>query len=154
MNEPIYLLTGVTGATGGAAARELRKQGRRVRGLVHKDDARAEALRALGVETIVGDLLDLDSIRRAMEGVAGAYFVYPIPHGGLIDAAAFTAQAEIEEGVQSLVDMSQKSARREAKSHAARDHWVSERPAWRRTTRTASSRGRTTSSRGSPASDR
>src|SRR5580704_5574109 len=91
MNEPIYLLTGVTGATGGAAARELRKQGRRVRGLVHKDDARAEALRTLGVETIVGDLLDLDSIRRAMEGVAGAYFVYQIQNDGLIEAAAFAA---------------------------------------------------------------
>src|SRR5260221_3127439 len=127
MNEPIYLVTGVTGRTGGAAARELRNQGRRVRGLVHKDDARAEALRTLGVETIMGDLLDLDSIRRAMEGAVGAYFVYPIPDSGLIDAAAFTAQAAIEAGVQSLVNMSQKSARREAKSHAARDHWVSER---------------------------
>lgn len=126
MSDPIYLITGVTGATGGAAARELRAHGRRVRGLVHKDDVRAEALRALGVETIVGDLLDLDSIRRAMEGVAGAYFVYPF-RDGLIEAAAFTAQAAIEAGVQSLVNMSQKSARREAKSHAARDHWVSER---------------------------
>jgi uncharacterized protein YbjT (DUF2867 family) len=58
--------------------------------------------------------------------VAGAYFVYPI-RDGLIDAAAFTAQAAIEAGVQSLVNMSQKSARREAKSHAARDHWISER---------------------------
>jgi NAD(P)H dehydrogenase (quinone) len=57
MSEPIYLITGVTGATGGAAARELRRQGRRVRGLVHKEDARAEALRALGIETMVGDLL-------------------------------------------------------------------------------------------------
>lgn len=126
MNEPLYLITGATGATGSAAARELRKQGHRVRGLVHKNDARAEALRASGIEPVVGDLLDLDSIRRAMDGVAGAYFVYPIPAEGLIDAAAFTAQAAIEAGVQSLVDMSQISARREAKSHAARDHWVSE----------------------------
>src|SRR5258708_16510126 len=92
MSEPIYL---ITGATGGAAARELRKQGRRVRGLVHKNDARAEALRMLGVETIVGDLLDLDSIRRAMEGVAGAYFVSPFEEG-LIDAAAVTAQGPVE----------------------------------------------------------
>lgn len=38
MSEPIYLITGVTGATGGAAARELRKQGHRVRGLIHKDE--------------------------------------------------------------------------------------------------------------------
>ena len=126
MSEPIYLVAGVTGRTGGAAARELRKQDRRVRGLVHENDAGAEALRMLGVETIVGDLLDLDSIRRAMEGVAGAYFVYPLKKEGLIDATAFTAQAAIEAGVQALVNMSQKSARREAKSHAARDHWITE----------------------------
>ena len=70
MNEPLYLIMGATGATGSAAARELRKQGRRVRGLVHKDNARAEALRTSGAETVVGDLLDFDSILRAMEGVA------------------------------------------------------------------------------------
>lgn len=72
MSEPIYLVTGVTGATGGAAARELRKQGHRVRGLIHKDDARAESLRALGVETVAGE--SPISTRRAMEGVAAAYF--------------------------------------------------------------------------------
>src|SRR5258707_12211332 len=113
MNEPIYLVTGVTGRTGGAAARELRNQGRRVRGLVHKDDARAEALRTLGVETIMGDLLDLDSIRRAMEGAVGAYFVYPIPDGGLIDAAAFTAQAAIETDGHSPVKILATAARRQ-----------------------------------------
>jgi uncharacterized protein YbjT (DUF2867 family) len=108
MNEPLYLIMGATGPTGSAAARELRKQGHRVRGLVHKNDARAEALRASGVEPVVGDLLDLDSIRRAMEGVTGSYFVYPIRADGLIDAAALTAQAAIEAGVRSLVDMSQR----------------------------------------------
>src|SRR5260370_41669474 len=101
MREPIYLITGVPGATGGGAARELRKQGRRVRGLVHKNDARAEALRMLGVETIVGDLLDLDSIRRAMEGVAGGYFVSPVGEG-LLDPGAVPAQAAIE-AVRGLV---------------------------------------------------
>ena len=68
MSERIYLITGVTGATGGAAARELRKQGHRVRGLIHKDDARAEALRASGIETVAGDLLDLDSPRDGRRG--------------------------------------------------------------------------------------
>jgi len=45
---------------------------------------------------------------------------------GLIDAAAFFAQATIEAGVKSIVNMSQKSARREAKSQAARDHCITE----------------------------
>ena len=60
-----------------------------------------------------------------MEGVRGAYFVYPFKPG-LIDAASFFAQAAIEAGVESIVNMSQKSARREAKSEAARDHWITE----------------------------
>jgi NAD(P)H dehydrogenase (quinone) len=51
--------------------------------------------------------------------------VYPFKLG-LIDAAAFFAQAAIEAGVKSIVNMSQRSARREAKSHAARDHWITE----------------------------
>src|SRR2546429_9488427 len=90
MSEPIYLITGVTGATGGAAARELHKQGRRVRGLIHKDDARAEALRMLGVETSVGDLLDLDSVRRALEGVAAAYVLFPFSNALRPRAASTT----------------------------------------------------------------
>jgi hypothetical protein len=55
-----------------------------------------------------------------MEGVSAAYFVYPlIP--GLIDATAYFAQAAREAGPRSIVNMSQISARRESKSHEARD---------------------------------
>jgi NAD(P)H dehydrogenase (quinone) len=96
--------------------------------MVRSEDKRAEALRAAGAETVVADLLDLDSVRAALEGVTGAYFVYPLRDGeGLLNATAFMAQAPKEAGVKAIVNMSQISARREAKSHAARDHWVSER---------------------------
>lgn len=125
MAEPLYLISGATGTTGRAAVAELRRAGKRVRALVHKEDARAEKLRSIGAETVVGELLDLDQVRSAMEGVTGAYFVYPF-QPGLIDAAAFFAQAAIEAGVKSIVNMSQKPARREAKSHASRDHWITE----------------------------
>lgn len=125
MADPLYLISGATGTTGRAAIAELRRVGKRVRALIHTEDARAEALRQLGAETVTGELLDLDQVRAAMEGVTGAYFVYPFKPG-LIDAAAFFAQAAIEAGVKSIVNMSQKSARREAKSHAARDHWITE----------------------------
>jgi nucleoside-diphosphate-sugar epimerase len=40
MNEPLYLITGANGYTGSAAARELREQGHRVRGLVGNSMAR------------------------------------------------------------------------------------------------------------------
>lgn len=125
MADPLYLISGATGTTGRAAVAELRRAGKRVRALVHKDDPRAEKLRKLGAETVVGELLDLDQVRAAMEGVTGAYFVYPF-QPGLIDAAAFFAQAALEAGIKSIVNMSQKSARREAKSEAARDHWITE----------------------------
>ncbi|MET3967724.1 MULTISPECIES: NmrA family NAD(P)-binding protein [Bradyrhizobium] len=125
MVDPLFLISGATGTTGRAAVRALRRAGQRVRALVHKEDARAKALREEGAETVVGELLDLDRTRAAMEGVRGAYFVYPF-EPGLIEAAAFFAQAAIEAGIESIVNMSQKPARREAKSEASRDHWITE----------------------------
>src|SRR5260370_24291652 len=61
-----------------------------------------------------------------MLGVAGAYFCYPI-RPGIIQATALFAQAAKEAGVKCVVNMSQISAREDAKSHAAQDHWLAER---------------------------
>lgn len=122
----LLLVTGATGPTGRATVQELRKAGARVRAFVHAEDARADALRKLGAEVVVGDLLDLAAVRAATKGVTAAYFVYPI-RSGLIDATAYFAQAASEAGVKAIVNMSQISARSDAKSNAARQHWVSER---------------------------
>ena len=62
-----------------------------------------------------------------MAGVTAAYFCYPIPPGGLLQATTVFAQAASEAGVRAVVNMSQISARREAKSNAARQHWLAER---------------------------
>lgn len=126
MDAAEILVSGATGRTGGAAIEELLRLGRRVRAYVRRDDDRAAALRERGVEIAVGDFSDLDVIRAAMEGIRSAYFLYPI-RPGIIEASAFFAQAAKEAGVGAIVNMSQISARRVAKSHAARDHWVSER---------------------------
>lgn len=120
------LVTGAAGFTGGAAVDAALKLGLPVRAFVHADDARAATLRARGVEVAIGDLSDIDSVRAALEGVRAAYFVYPIGPG-IIDATAYFAQAAKEAGVGAIVNMSQISARRDSKSHAAQDHWVSER---------------------------
>lgn len=61
-----------------------------------------------------------------MEGVSSAYFLHPIAPG-ILGAAAYFAQAAKEAGVSAIVNMSQISARRESTSHAAQDHWISER---------------------------
>ena len=120
------LVTGATGATGGYTIHALTEFDVSIRAMVRKDDHRAARLRAAGVEVVLGDLLDLDSVRAAMEGVNAAYFVYPLLPG-LIDATAYFAQADHEAGLHGIVNMSQVSARRDSKSHQARDHWISER---------------------------
>lgn len=126
MNQLKFLITGATGDTGRATIGELTKRRLPVRALVRREDDRAARLRALGAEVVVGDLLDLDRVQAALEGISAAYFVYPI-EPGLIDATAYFAQAAKEAGVGAIVNMSQISARRDSKSHAARDHWIAER---------------------------
>ena len=74
---------------------------------------------------MIGDLLDFDAVREALRGVNRAYFVYPI-RPGLVQATAQFAQSASEAGVEAIVNMSQVSARADAKSHSARDHWLAE----------------------------
>jgi len=120
-----YVISGATGATGSKTVEFLLEAGVKVRAYVHRQDERSAALSALGAELVTGDLLDFEAVRRAMEGVKGAYFVYPIKPG-ILQATAYFAQAAKEAAVSAIVNMSQISARREAKSHAAQDHWISE----------------------------
>ena len=120
------LITGATGDTGGYAIEQLLQKGHQVRALVHRIDDRSKRLEDKGVEVVAGDYLDLDAMRAAVKGVRRAYFVYPI-RPGIIQATAYFAQAAKEAGVEAVVNMSQISARENAVSHAARDHWVAER---------------------------
>ena len=126
MSEAEVLVSGATGRTGGAAIDALLKMGKSVRAYVRSDDERATALRQRGVDIAIGDFTHVDSIRAAMEGVRSAYFLHPISPG-ILGAAAYFAQAAKEAGVTAIVNMSQISARRESTSHAAQDHWISER---------------------------
>jgi NAD(P)H dehydrogenase (quinone) len=121
------LVTGATGATGGSAITKLLELKIPVRALVHKADARSEQLRASGAEIVQGDLADFEAVNEALKGITGAYFVFPIQVPGILETTAFFAQAAIEQGVSSIVNMSQISARRTAKSHAAQNHWIAER---------------------------
>jgi len=49
-----------------------------VRALVHNADAHSDRLKSLGAEVMVGDLLEPNDVRRALEDVSAAYLVYPI----------------------------------------------------------------------------
>jgi uncharacterized protein YbjT (DUF2867 family) len=120
------LVTGATGDTGRATVDELLARGHRVRALAHGQDERSKKLQERGAEVVYGDLLDFARVRAALDGVRRAYFVYPI-RPGILQATAYFAQAAKEAGVDGIVNMSQKTARPDAKSHAATDHWLSER---------------------------
>lgn len=120
------LVTAATGKTGRYVLPLLLGRGHRVRALVHKLDDRSERLADQGADIMVGDLLDLQAMRAAVDGVDGAYFCYPIAPG-LVEATAYFAQAAREARVGAIVNMSQISARADAGSNAARQHWISER---------------------------
>jgi len=122
----LFLVTGATGATGSKTVKFLLEGGARVRAFVYREDDRSAALSSLGAEVVTGNLLDFESVRNGLEGVQGAYFVYPIMPG-LLQATAYFAQAAKEVELSAIVNMSQISARREARSHAAQDHWIAER---------------------------
>ncbi|MFD9697726.1 NAD(P)H-binding protein [Lentzea sp. NPDC059081] len=125
-DDRLFLVTAAAGKTGTGAVEALLDRGHRVRAAVRREDERSRRLAAAGAEVVVADLLDLDDVTRLVRGVSGAYFCYPIREG-LLDATVHFAQAATEAGVRSVVAMSQISARREARSHAARQHWLAER---------------------------
>ena len=120
------LVTGATGGTGGATVNELLARGHQVRALAHAEDERSKKLQDRGVEVVYGDLLDFRKVRSALNGVQRAYFIYPI-RPGILEATAYFAQAAKEAGIDGMVNMSQVSAREDAKSNAAVHHWLSER---------------------------
>src|SRR2546428_1218901 len=76
MANPI-LVTGAAGrvgAVGRTVTELLLKQGKAVRAMVRNEDERAQALRDMGAEVVVGDLLDLDSMHRVIAGCETMYF--------------------------------------------------------------------------------
>jgi NAD(P)H dehydrogenase (quinone) len=126
-NEKLFLITAPAGNTGAPTVKLLLDAGHRVRAFVHRIDYRSDALADLGAEIVEGDLLDFRAVSSALAGVDAAYFCYPIAPGTLLPATAIFAQAASEAGVDAVVNMSQISARRDAKSNAAQQHWIAER---------------------------
>jgi NAD(P)H dehydrogenase (quinone) len=120
-----FLVTGATGDTGRPTVKLLLEKGHRVRALARKEDERSKKLGDLGAEVVVGDLLKLSDMRAALEGISGAYFVYPLADG-LVEATVLFAQAAKEQGLEHIVNMSHKQSRPYARSKATLNHWLSE----------------------------
>lgn len=102
----------VTGTAGdiGAIGRHLTamllERGHTVRALVRREDERAEALRQLGAEVVQGDLTDLASVHRAVEGCSRIYFGMSVS-AAYLEATVNVAAVALHHGVEAFVNMSQ-----------------------------------------------
>jgi uncharacterized protein YbjT (DUF2867 family) len=108
MASPI-LVTGAAGSVGGVGrtvTELLLQQGKVVRAMVRKEDERAQALRDMGAEVVVGDLLDLDAMHRVIAGCETMYFGMSVSADYLAATVNAAAVAK-HHGVQAFVNMSQ-----------------------------------------------
>src|SRR5438128_10958017 len=65
---------GRVGAVGRTVTELLLKQSKAVRAMVRNEDDRAQVLRDMSAEVVVGNLLDLDSMHRVIAGCETMYF--------------------------------------------------------------------------------
>jgi uncharacterized protein YbjT (DUF2867 family) len=108
MTTPI-LVTGAAGRVGGVGrmvAELLLKRGKAVRAMVRTDDERAQVLHDMGAEVVVGDLLDLDSLHRAIAGCEKMYFGMSVSDTYL-EAAINTAAVAKYHRMKAFINMSQ-----------------------------------------------
>jgi uncharacterized protein YbjT (DUF2867 family) len=132
MPNPI-LVTGAAGrvgAVGRTVTELLLKQDKAVRAMVRIEDERAQALRDLGAEVVVGDLLDLDSMHRVIAGCETMYFGMSISDAYLAATLTVAAVAK-HHGVKGFINMSQMtvsqmSIRETTASPQHKLHWLAE----------------------------
>jgi uncharacterized protein YbjT (DUF2867 family) len=97
---------GAVGAIGRSVTEMLLVQGHKVRAMVRREDTRAESLRRLGAEVVVGDLTDLASVHRAVEGCKRIYFGMSVS-AAYLEATVNIAAVARHHGVEAIVNMSQ-----------------------------------------------
>lgn len=98
--------------------------------MVRQEDGRAESLRALGADVIVGDLLDLDAMHHAIDGCKRLYFSMSA-NEQYLEATTNMAAVARHHGIEVFVNMSQMtvsemSIHKSARSPQHRQHWLAE----------------------------
>ncbi|MEO8155476.1 MAG: NmrA family NAD(P)-binding protein [Rhizobacter sp.] len=106
VSRPKILVTGATGKTGQAVARQLLQEQWPVRALVHREDGRSDALRRLGADVLVADMFNPQQMAKAMDGVRRAYFV-TLFKPGMVRAAQAFADAARQTRLETVVQLSQ-----------------------------------------------
>ena len=131
----MYLVTGAGGGIGSVSRRVVQlllDSGAPVRAMVRRDDDRADQLRAMGADVIVGDLTSAGDIVDAMDGVRRMFFNMSVSPD-YPKATAEVCAVAVERGhLDVIVNMSQMTVSQmtltstdQSKQH--RLHWLAER---------------------------
>jgi uncharacterized protein YbjT (DUF2867 family) len=111
----MYVISGISGNTGSAAAKALLAAGQPVRALV-RNAGRAASWRDRGVELVDGDMTDAESLARAFDGAKGAYALvppspdHPDPLGYYRQVADAVRHGAASAGLERLVFLSSEGA--------------------------------------------
>jgi uncharacterized protein YbjT (DUF2867 family) len=130
----MYLITGAGGGVGSVSRRVvelLLDDGEHVRAMVRRDDERADQLRALGAEVVVGDLTRAGDIVAAMQGASRMFFNMSVSADYLLATAEVCAVALERGQLDAIVNMSQMTVSQmtltsTGESHHQRLHWLAE----------------------------
>jgi NAD(P)H dehydrogenase (quinone) len=122
---------GRVGAVGRTTVEILRNREVPVRAFVHREDDRAEALRATGAEVVVGDLTEAHDVIHAMTGCRRMYFGMSVSSRYLEATVTVAAAAREYGNLAALVNISQMTVsqmtlRSTAESAQQRQHWLCE----------------------------
>jgi uncharacterized protein YbjT (DUF2867 family) len=130
----LILVTGAGGGIGGVGGKVvslLRQRGQAVRAMAHNDDDRADALRALGADVVIGDLTRPADLAMALDSVQRMFFSMSLTPSYLEAAVTVATVARAVGDLDALVAMSQMTvsqmdALSMSESHHQRMHWLSE----------------------------
>jgi uncharacterized protein YbjT (DUF2867 family) len=132
--QPSYLVTGAGGGVGGVSGQvvdRLLAARQTVRAMVHREDGRAEALRALGAQVVVGDLRNPVDVAVALQGVDRVFFSMSVSASYLEATTVMCALAAETADLDVLVNMSQMTVSQMTptsteESSQQRLHWLAE----------------------------
>jgi uncharacterized protein YbjT (DUF2867 family) len=120
----MILLTGATGKTGSETAKALVARGVKARALVRNAE-KAAALKAAGIELVVGDVTDAAVMKQALAGVEKFLLLMPNGQQQLAQEKQAVDLARAA-GVRHIVKMSSMEAVADATAPIPQVHWASE----------------------------